>query len=101
MARTVIHSRTNPRTRLTHLRARVSSNQKALIERAAELVGLTVPDFIASNLQQAALKTIEESERIRLTTEESRSFAEALLQPRRANSTLREAARKYLKNRGA
>ena len=101
MPRPTIRSQAKTHPRMEHLDARISRDQKALIERASALLGLTVGEFIASNLQHAALRAIEESELIRLTAEESRSFAKALLQPRPANAKLKEAARKYLKTYAA
>jgi uncharacterized protein (DUF1778 family) len=96
MPQSTIRSQAPTRRRLEHIEARVSRDQKALIKRAAELSGLTIGEFIASNLQQAALRAIQDAELIRLNAEDSRSFANALRRPRPANAKLSEAARKYL-----
>lgn len=96
MPQTTTRSQTTTRRRLEHIEARVPRDQKALIKRAAELSGLTIGEFIASNIQQAALRTIQDAELIRLNAKDSRSFANALRHPRPANVKLREAARKYL-----
>jgi uncharacterized protein (DUF1778 family) len=96
MPQSSIRSQTTTRRRVEHIEARVSRDQKALIKRAAELSGLTVGEFITSNLQQAALRAIHDAELIRLNAEDSRLFANALRHPRPANAKLGEAARKYL-----
>lgn len=66
-----------------------------LFQRAAEMQGRTLTDFIVASAQDAALRTIEELQIIRLNAEESRTFAEALINPRGPNKKLREAARRY------
>lgn len=96
MPRSAIRNRASSHSRMEHLEARVSRDQKALIERASALLGLTVGEFISSNLQEAAVRTIKDSELIRLSAEESRSFANALRRHRPANAKLGQAARKYL-----
>jgi uncharacterized protein (DUF1778 family) len=84
------------RTRSERLEARISSNQKDLFQRAAELQGRTLTDFILSSAQEAAVRTIEAMQIIRLSAQDSRTFAQALLNPRKPNRKLRAAARRYL-----
>jgi uncharacterized protein (DUF1778 family) len=79
------------------LEARISREQKALLQRAADLQGRTLTDFVVTNLQEAAVRTIEETQIIRLSANDSRVFAEALLNPRSPNQKLRVAARRYMK----
>lgn len=43
------------------------------------------------------MRTIEETQIIRLSANDSRIFAEALLNPRSPNQKLRVAARRYMK----
>ena len=50
------------------LEARVTANQKRLIERAAELSGTTVTDFVVVSAQQAAARTIKDFESLYLFT---------------------------------
>lgn len=87
---------TPARTRNERLEARVSREQKALFQRAAELQGRTLTDFVIASVHEAALRTIDEVRLIRLDAEESRAFAEALLNPREPPDRLRKAARRYL-----
>ena len=86
--------------RAERLEARVSHDQKALFQRAAELQGRTLTDFVVASLQEAAVRTIEEMQLIRLSAEDSRAFADALLNPRTPNERLRAAARRYMETMG-
>ena len=45
---------------MERLEARVSRQQKKLFQRAAELRGVTLTDFLIGALQEAATKTIED-----------------------------------------
>jgi uncharacterized protein (DUF1778 family) len=83
------------------LEARVSRDQKALFQRAAELQGRTLTDFVIASVHDAAVRVIEEAEMIRLNAADGRAFAEALLNPREPNARLKAAAQRYLKLTGA
>ena len=63
--------------------ARVTAKDKALLERAAALVGCSVGAFVISNGRAAAEKVVQDHEMIRLNREESRRFIKALLAPPR------------------
>ena len=79
------------------MEARISSEQKALFQRAAELQGRTLTDFVIASVHESAVKAIAELEAIRLTAADSRAFAEALLHPRAPVPELRAAAERYKK----
>ncbi|RJF88834.1 DUF1778 domain-containing protein [Oleomonas cavernae] len=83
-------------TRSERLEARVSADQKDLFLRAAELQGRTLTDFVIASVHEAAVRTIETMQSIQLTAQESRAFAEALLEPREPGRRLKEAARRYI-----
>ncbi len=85
----------------TRLEARVSFELKQLFQRAAELQGVTLSDFLISSARAAASQTIEEHTIIRLNAAESLAFAEALLNPPQPNAALRRAARSYRSKIGA
>ena len=85
------------RARPERLEARISQHQKALFQRAADLQGRTLTEFVVTNLQDAAMRTIEETQIIRLTADDSRAFAEALLNPLAPNAKVRAAARRHTK----
>lgn len=48
------------RARSEQLEARVTAEQKSLIERAAALQGRSVTDFVLSSLQEAATRAIDD-----------------------------------------
>jgi len=79
------------------LEARVSSEQKALFQRAADLQGRTLTDFVIASAHESAVKAIAELEAVRLTAADSLAFAEALLHPRKPVQDLRAAAERYRK----
>jgi uncharacterized protein (DUF1778 family) len=76
---------------------RVSRGQKALFQRAAELQGCTMPDFVIASADDAAMRVIEETHAIRLSAAASRAFAEALLYPKVPNARLKATVHRYLK----
>lgn len=63
--------------------ARVSSADKALLERAASLEGRSVAAFVVSHVRTAAERVLQAHETVRLTAAQSRRFVEALLAPPR------------------
>src|ERR1700732_2046612 len=77
------------------LEARVTSAQKRLIERAAELRGTSVTDFVVSNIQAAAAETIREFESLFLRDEAREVFVKALLNPPQPNEALKAAAARH------
>jgi uncharacterized protein (DUF1778 family) len=83
------------RTRAERLEARVTPEQKSLIERAAALQGRTVTDFVLTSVQDAARRAIDEHDRIELSVRDSEAFADALLNPRPINDRLRDTVRRY------
>jgi uncharacterized protein (DUF1778 family) len=91
-------SKTRRRTggRSERLEARISPDQKDLFQRAAELQGRTLTDFVIASVHEAAIRTVGELQTVRLTAEESRAFAEAMLEPREPSPGLRAAARRYI-----
>ena len=83
------------RTRGERLEARITTDQKALIQRAAELEGRTLTDYVVSSVQDAAKRTIEAYEVMVLSAAESRAFVDALLNPPPANARLKDSVRRY------
>ncbi|HYV31542.1 MAG TPA: DUF1778 domain-containing protein [Candidatus Binatia bacterium] len=82
------------------LEARVTRQQKRLIERAAYLRGTSVTDFVVASAQQAATATIRDSETLSLRDEAREAFVNALLNPPAPNPAARAAARRYKERRG-
>ena len=82
------------------LEARITPDQKRLIERAAELRGTTVTEFVVASAQQAATDTIKNFEVLTLRDEARRVFVNAVLNPPRPNEAARAAARRYKEQSG-
>lgn len=83
------------RTRTQRLEARVTAEQKMLIERAAALQGRSVTDFVLTSVQEAARRTIEDNRQLELSVRDSEAFVEALLNPKPVNERLRDTVRRY------
>ncbi len=79
--------------RSARLEARIAPDSLAIVKRAAELQGRSVSDFVVDAAQKEALRAIAETEIIRLSIDDQRRFAEALINPPAANDALRRAAK--------
>jgi len=77
------------------LDARLSREEKELIEAAANLRGTSSSDFVRMALKEAALKTIREYESLALAGKSRKIFVEALLNPPKPNEKARAAARRF------
>jgi uncharacterized protein (DUF1778 family) len=88
------------RTRAERLEARVTAEQKSLIERAAALQGRTVTDFVLTSVQDAARRAIEEHSQLALSVRDSEAFVDALLNPKPVNVRLRDTVRRYRERTG-
>ena len=68
-------------TRTARIEARIAPETLAVVRRAAEIQGRSVSDFIVAAAQDAANRTIEETSIVRLSVEDQRLIAEAILNP--------------------
>ncbi len=93
MARAVKRQRSRKEQRLE---ARVTPDQKRLIERAAELRGTTVTEFVVVSAQQAAVSTIRDFETLTIRNKARQVFINAVLNPPAPNEAARAAAQRYL-----
>ena len=82
-------------TRAERLDARVTREEKEMIETAASLRGTSASDFVRMATREAALKTIREHEVLTLNEEEKRIFVEVLLNPPKPNERALAAARRW------
>jgi uncharacterized protein (DUF1778 family) len=82
------------------LEARVTAEQKRLIERAATLRGTTVTDFVVASAQDAAASTIKDFEVLHLRDQAREVFVHAVLNPPAPNDAARRAAERYRKQMG-
>jgi uncharacterized protein (DUF1778 family) len=79
------------------LMARISDDQKRLLQRAAEIRGQTLTEFVVSAAQDAAVRAIVDQEVIDFSLRDSGAFAEGMLNPPPVNAALRAAAKRYKK----
>jgi len=83
------------------LEARLPSAVLARLKRAAEIQGRSLTDFVVTAADEAACRTIEHTEIIRLSLADQRRFAQALLRPPAPAAALKKAARRYRELFGA
>ena len=82
---------------IARLEARLPASVYAMVKRAAELKGRSITDFVVTAAQDAAQRTIEEEGIIRLTAEDQKRFAQALINPPPPNAALKRAIRRHTK----
>ena len=87
--------RTGKPTKPARLAARLSPQQKELIERAAAVQGLTVTEFVVQSAQAAAEAALARAAVIELSARDSVRVAEALLNPRPLTPGLRALLREH------
>lgn len=80
-----------PNSRSGRVEMRITPENLTVIRRAAEIQGRSVSDFIATAAQEAAHRAIEETQIIRLSVEDQRTIAEALINPPEPTPALRRA----------
>lgn len=78
-------------SRTTRLEARISPEALAIVKRAAEMEGRSLSDFVVSAAQDAARRTIEENQLIRLSIEDQARFVDMLLDPPEPADALKRA----------
>jgi uncharacterized protein (DUF1778 family) len=84
--------------KLERLEARITPEDKRTLERAAELSGRKLTDFVVSAAREAARDTIQRYEGMVLTDVRDReAFVSAMLAPPAPNDKLRAAAARYRK----
>src|SRR5215469_965766 len=78
--------------------ARLNEEQKVLIQKAADLEGRTMTDFVLRSAQAAAERTLQDRAMLILSARETESFVDAVLNPADPGPTLSAAARRYKKS---
>lgn len=82
------------------LETRLSKDQKELFQRAADILGITLTDFVISSVQTAAKQVIQEHEIMILSQRDQQVFVEALLNPPTPSAKLNSAAESYKRKMG-
>jgi uncharacterized protein (DUF1778 family) len=73
------------------LEARLPAKVHKVLKRAAELQGRTLTDFVVAAAHEAACRTIEQAEVVRLSVEDQKRIARALLKPPAPAAAMRRA----------
>ena len=89
-----------PESKAYRFDARLTADQKRLIQRAADLEGRSMTDFVLQSAEAAAERTIQERAMLILSVRETEVFVNAILHPAEPRSVLRKAAREYKKFAG-
>jgi uncharacterized protein (DUF1778 family) len=84
-------------SRTARIEARIAPDALAVVKRAAEIQGRSVSDFVVAAAEEAAHRTIEETQIIRLSVEDQRAFAEAILNPPPLAAAMQRAIERYKK----
>jgi uncharacterized protein (DUF1778 family) len=77
------------------IEARIAPQPLAAIQRAAELQGRSLSDFIVTSAFEKAQRVIEDTQIIRLSLEDQRAFVQAILDPPPLSPALERAASRY------
>ena len=78
-------------SRSARIEARIAPDALAIVKRAAELQGRSVSDFVVAAAQEAAHRTIEETQIIRLSIEDQERFVELLINPPALSPAMKRA----------
>lgn len=81
--------------RMERFGARLPADVKELLQRAADLTGRSLTDFVLASAQAAAEETIRQHGVMQLTARDSLALAEALANPPAPNAKLRAAFEEY------
>ncbi|MGH7062737.1 MAG: DUF1778 domain-containing protein [Stellaceae bacterium] len=81
--------------RTARIEARIAPDVLAIVKRAAEIQGRSVSDFVVAAAREAAHRTIEETQIIRLSVEDQRAFVEAVLNPPPLTPAMERAIERY------
>ncbi len=91
----------SPARTTARLEARLPNQVMTRLKRAAEIQGRSLTDFVVSAADEAACRAIEQVEILRLSLEDQRRIARAILYPPAPKPALKRAARRYRELFGA
>lgn len=91
----IVNGMKSQATTTARLEARLPNQVMARLKRAAEIQGRSLTDFVVSAADEAACRAIEQTEIIRLSIEDQRQIADAILNPPAPNKALKKAAKRY------
>jgi uncharacterized protein (DUF1778 family) len=85
---------------LSRIEARIAPETKAMIQLAADIESCSLAEYLSKSAQAAAQITIANHNVLKLNAEDSRAFAEAILNPKEPNAALKAAAAWYKQEMG-
>ena len=77
------------------LEARLPADVYARLKRAAEIEGRSLTDYVVNVTNAAARKTIEDAELLRLSAEDQRQFADAMINPKPLAPAMERAIKRH------
>lgn len=77
-------------TNESRINLRTSADTKAMIERAAALMGTTVSSFMLQNAYEAARRVVADYDTLMLTQRDFEAFASSMENPPEPQAALRE-----------
>jgi uncharacterized protein (DUF1778 family) len=77
------------------LEARLPNAVLGRLKRAAEIQGRSLTDFVVAAADEAACRTIEQTEIIRLSIRDQQRIANAILRPPAPKTALKRAVRRH------
>src|SRR5271165_325286 len=86
---------TAPKSKSYRFDARLNEQQKLLIQRAADLEGRSMTDFVLHSAQVAAQRTIEDRTIMVLSARDAEIVVDAILNPPEPGPVLRKAMAEY------
>lgn len=86
---------TQSQNRTTRVAARIAPEALDLVRRAAELQGRSISDFMVAAAFDAARRAIDDAHIVRLSLDDQRAFAAAILDPPEPGPALKRAAAAY------
>lgn len=85
----------NTENETARLEARIPVRVYDTMQRAARLRGMTLTGYLLATAGEDARRVVEEAEIMRLSREDQVRFAEALINPPKANDRLVRAAKRH------
>lgn len=87
-------TKTHPKA-TARLEARITPENKALLQHAADIQGRTLTDFVVATVLAEARRAIEQHQTLKLSLEDSEAFVNTLLNPPQPSDSLKAAAMGY------
>ena len=91
---------TAPTEKVARIEARISPELKAMFQTAADIENITLSEFLTKSAREAAQDIISNHNVLKLNAEDSRAFADAILNPKEPNEALKKAAAWYKQELG-